>query len=196
MRCFCVVDLMWPLLPSLIWNKQYLHFTFFSCIFRFWLCEFFVVFLSKKSTQAKVWIPCYFLTYSFSGKLASGHHKRSGTWAALVLHTYLVCAHISITQLGPSDEATCNLRMSVAPNPSDLNNPKSNKGMTTISGCSKSIFPQRLTGTLHMGVRGGLTKNSGGKLNCLWYCVIATLDPPLPPFHCTGLNDTSLIWST
>lgn len=50
--------------------------------------------------------------------------KRSGTSAALVLHTYLVCAHISITQLGPTDEATCDLRMSVARSPSDLNNPE------------------------------------------------------------------------
>lgn len=120
----------------------------------------------------------WFSDRHFSSKLPPGHHKRSGTSAALVLHTYLVCAHIGITQLGPSDEATCDLRMSVARSPSDLNNTKRQRCEDNRWTFTKH-FPTEINRNFTYGQKKISKKNSVGKLTCLWYCVISTLDPPI-----------------
>lgn len=56
-------------------------------------------------------------------------------------------------------------------------------------------FPTEINGNFTCAQKKS-QMNSVGKLTCLWCCIISTLDPPDPQFHHSGLNDTSLLWST
>lgn len=187
---------MWPFLQSVILIIQYQPSSYFITKLRIYLLFFQVRGKTPKCkltrlTGWRVWIPCYFLTCRLfcSGKLSPGHYKRSGTSAAWFLHSYLVCAHIGITQLGPSDEATCDLWMSVSfEQPLKCQRQEDNKWMF------KRHFPTEINRN-YTCVCGGVPNKFVDKLACLCCCITSTLDPP-PPLNHIGLNDTSLLRST